>query len=313
MTKKRVRIRNLKYQLNRCVVENFKEGMDKHSDKKNKVEKGTKIYSYDDRKNLRDFAANLANFMSEYHQEVKLATEIKSEHIQSFLNKRAETCNDESLEQYVSKADKMRNLINITFPKSSIEKFDIKAPASVVTKQVKKNKQITREHYKLVENNIKGNGLKAIELASEFGLRVSEITKLQKRDIDLDKREVRVIDSKGGRSRKITIETQEQWKVAVEMKERVIGDDYQRIVPIKENGVNMSITRAMQKCDLDKEYTGNKVHSFRKLYAQESFNRYRDEGYSIKESLGKVSERLGHSIERGEDKDLINRYVKDIK
>ena len=305
--------RNLKYQLKYCVEKNFKEGMDKYSDKKNSVDKGIKVYSYADRKNLIDFTANFANFIKENYEEIKMVKDIKSEHIQDFLNLKSETCTRETLEQYVSKSNKMRNLINITYPKSYVEKFDIEVPVSSSSKQVVKDKQITREHYDLIKDNIKGNGLKAVELATNFGLRVSEITKLQKRDIDLDKREVRVIDGKGQRSRNIPIETKDQWRVAIEIKEITQGDDYQRIVPIRANGVNMSITRAMEKSNLDREYVGNKVHSFRKLYAQESFDRDRDEGYSIKESLGRVSERLGHSVERGEDKELINRYVKNIK
>ena len=305
--------RNLKYQLKYCVEKNFKEGMDKYSDKKNKVQKGIKVYSYADRKNLIDFTANFSNFMKENYEEVKMVKDIKSEHIQNFLNLKSESCTNETLEQYVSKANKVRNLINKTYPKSPIDKLDIKAPVSNSSKQSVKDKQITREHYKLIENNIRGNGLKAIELGATFGLRVSEVVKLQKRDIDLDKREIKIIDGKGRRSRDIPIETPEQWRIAVEIKERVIGDEYQRVVPIKPNGVNMSIQRAMEKCNLDREYVGNKIHSFRKLYAQESFDRDRNGGYSIKESLGRVSERLGHSEERGEDKELINRYVKNIK
>lgn len=305
--------RNLKYQLKHCVDRNFKKGMDKYSDKKNKVEKGKKIYSFSDRTNLIDFTANFANFMKENYSEIRLVEEIKSEHIQSFLNLKSENCTNETLEQYVSKANKMRNLINETYKNSYVERFDIKAPASKSSKQVIKDKQVTREHYDLIKEHIKGNGLKAVELATNFGLRVSEITKLQKRDIDLEKREIKIVDSKGKRDRDIPIETPQQWKVAIEIKEMVQGDQYQRIVPIKENGVQMSIQRAMEKCDLDKEYVGNKVHSFRKLYAQETFDRDREEGYSIKESLGRVSERLGHSEERGQDKELISRYVKDIK
>lgn len=306
--------RNLKHQLLNCVKNNFKEGMDKHSDKKNNVDKGVKIYSYSDRKNLIDFTANFANFMRENYKDVKMAKDIKSEHVQNFLNLKSKTCTNETLEQYVSKANKMRNLINRTYISSpNIPSFDIKAPASVSSKQATKDKQITREHYELVKRNIKGNGLKAVELATNFGLRVSEITKLQKRDIDLEKREIKVVDGKGGRDRDIPIETPAQWKIAVEIKESVGGDDYQRIVPIKPNGVNMSIQRAMEKCKIDKEYVGNKVHSFRKLYAQEAFDRDREAGYSIEKSLGRTSERLGHSVERGEDKELINRYVKNIK
>lgn len=304
--------RNLKYQLKNCVDKNFKPGMDKHSDKKNKVEKNKKIYGYTDRKNLIDFTANFANYMRENYSEVKMAKDITSEHAQSFLNEKSKSCTSATLEQYTSKLNKMCNLVNLTYKGSNL-KFDIATPASNSSKQVIRDKQITKEHYELIKENIKGNGLRAIELSRGFGLRVSEITKLQKRDIDLKHNIVRVIDGKGGRDRDIPIETPKQVEIAHRMLSEVRGDEFQSIVPITSNGVNMAFTRALEKVGLREEYNGNKIHSVRKLYAQESFERYREDGESIESVLGKVSERLGHSEERGKDKDLINRYIKDIK
>lgn len=304
--------RNLKYQFKTCIDKNFKPGMDKHADKKNKVEKNKKIYGYTDRKNLIDFTANFANFMKENYTDIKLVKDIKSEHAQNFLNEKAKTCTEATLEQYTSKLNKMCNLINLTYKMSNL-KFDIATPASNSSKQIIRNKQITKEHYELVKENIRGNGLKALELSRAFGLRVSEITKLQKRDIDLNNNLVKVIDGKGGRDRDVPISTTKQFEVANRILNSVKGNRFQSIVPITPNGINMSFTRALEKVDLKDEYNGNKIHSVRKLYAQETFNKYREDGDSIEKALGKVSKDLGHSEERGKDKDLINRYIKDIK
>lgn len=304
--------RNLKYQLKTCIDKNFKPGMDKHSDKKNKVEKNKKIYGYTDRKNLIDFTANFANFMRENYADIKLVKDIKSEHAQSFLNEKAKTCTEATLEQYTSKLNKMCNLVNLTYKMSNL-KFDIATPASSSSKQIIRDKQITKEHYELVKENIRGNSLKALELSRAFGLRVSEITKLQKRDIDLNNNLVRVIDGKGGRDRDVPISTAKQFEVANRILNSIKGDGFQSIVPITSNGINMSFTRALEKVNLKDEYNGNKIHSVRKLYAQETFDRYRENGDSIEKALGKVSKDLGHSEERGTDKDLINRYIKDIK
>ena len=303
--------RNLKYQLKTCVDTNFKPGMDKHSDKKNKVEKNKKIYGYSDRKNLIDFTANFAGFMKENYSEVKMVKDINSEHAQSFLNEKSKLCTRATLEQYTSKLNKMCNLVNLTY-KTNL-KFDIGTPVSKSGNQIIRDKQITKEHYELVKENIKGNGLKGIELSRAFGLRVSEITKLQKRDIDLKNNFIRVKDGKGGRDRKVPINTAYQVEIAEKMLESVCGDEYQAIVPITPNAVNMSFARALERVGLKSEYVGNKIHSVRKLYAQETFDRYRKNGDTIEKALGKVSVNLGHSRERGKDKDLINRYVKDIK
>ena len=304
--------RNLKYQLKNCVDKNFKPGMDKHSDKKNKVEKNKKIYGYSDRKNLIDFTANFANFMKINYSNVKMVKDINSEHAQSFLNEKSKMCTRATLEQYTSKLNKMCNLVNLTYKGSNL-KFDIATPVSNSGNQIIRDKQITKEHYELVKENIRGNGLKGIELSRAFGLRVSEITKLQKRDIDLKNNIVRVKDGKGGRDRSIPISTPKQLEVAQRMLNSVRGDEFQAIVPVTDNAVNMAFTRALEKVNLKEEYNGNKIHSVRKLYAQETFDRYREDGYNIESSLGKVSKDLGHSEERGKDKDLINRYIKDIK
>lgn len=304
--------RNLKYQLKTCVEKNFKEKMDKHSDKANNERKNIKVYSYSDRKNLIDFTANFANFMKENFNEIKFVKDIKSEHAQAFLNEKAQICTRATLEQYTSKLNKMCNLINSTYKSSNIN-FDIATPESKSSKQVLKDKQITVEHYELVKNNMRGNGLNALELARNFGLRVSEITKLQKRDIDLENKVVRVIDGKGGRDRNVPIETPRQLNFATKLLNSIKGDKFQRVVEVKDNAVNMAFTRALEKVGLKEEYNFNKIHSVRKLYAQEQFNICRKKGLSIKESLGRVSVNIGHSEERGQDKELINRYVKDIK
>ena len=49
--------RNIKYQFKYCIDTHFREGMDKHSMKRNGKD-NSKIYSYADRKNLIDLDSN---------------------------------------------------------------------------------------------------------------------------------------------------------------------------------------------------------------------------------------------------------------
>lgn len=303
--------RNLKYQFKTCIEKNFKEKMDKHSIKKNKQMNKTRIFSFSDRKNLIDFTANLSNWMKENYSEIKLVKDINSKHIQEFLNEKAKECSQATLNQYSSKIRKMSNLINSTY-KTNI-KYDFKTPKSSSGKQILRDQQMKLENYKRIHEIMRNgsNGQKAIEIGKNFGLRVSEITKLQKRDIDLDKKEILVKDAKGGRDRTVHFNTEEQIKVAIKLYNSV-SRDLDRIVAVKENSINMALNRAMKKLNIKNEYKETSFHSIRKLYAQQEYDRLRNKGNSIEMACRKVSEQLGHSAERGLDEKLIRRYIKNI-
>lgn len=303
--------RNLKYQFKTCIEKNFKEKMDKHSIKKNKQMNKTRIFSFADRKNLIDFTANFSNFMKENHKEIKLVKDINSNHIQEFLNEKAKNCSQATLREYSSHIRKMSNLINSTY-KTNI-KYDFKTPQSKSGKQILRDQQMKLEDYKRIHEIMRNssNGQKAIEIGKNFGLRISEITKLQKRDIDLEKKEILIKDAKGGRNRTVHFNTEEQIKVATKLYNSV-ARGLDRIVAIKENSINMALNRAMKKLNIKNKYKETSFHSIRKLYAQQEYDRLRNEGNSIEMACRKVSEQLGHSAERGLDEKLIRRYIKNI-
>lgn len=308
MKGKRVRIRDIRQQLLHTVNKNFKENMDKDSLKKEGKIDNTKIYSYADRRNLVKFTSNIAHFLKEKHPEVRLATEIKTEHVQEFLNLKAQTCSKATIEQYVSKANKMQNLINKTF--GSNNKLVLEIPKT--KKEVYRDKQLSAEHYKLLKKSIKNdNILKSIEAAKNFGLRVEDISSLRKGDIDIEKKIVKVIDSKGGRNRIVKLKTKEQLEVAKKLFNSKLALT-ERIVPIKPDSINKGLNREMTKLGIKENYINTGIHAIRKLYAQEEFNRCRNKNMSLEKARSIVSEQLGHSKERGKDDELINRYIKNL-
>lgn len=303
----RNRIRSMRQQLINAIDKNFKPGMDKHSIKNEVGSNNTRIYSYSDRRNLVKFTSNFSNWIKENHGEVRLATQIKSEHVQEFLNLKAETCSKSTIEQYVSKANKMQNLINATY--NSSNKLVLEIPRT--KREVYRDKQMTLEHYKILQKNMSGNGLKALECAKNFGLRVEDISSLRKGDIDLDKKIVNVIASKGGRDRTVKLKTKEQLEVAESLYNSKLALT-ERIVPIKPDSINKALSRAMEKLNIKEEYKKTGIHAIRKLYAQEEYNRCRNKGMSIEKSRAIVSKQLGHSEDRGKDDVLMGIYVKNL-
>ena len=301
--------RNIQYQLTYSVYNNFKESMDKHAAKNQEEKDAAKIYSYEYRRNLIKYSNSLGKYMKVNFPEVKYAVDINSEHIQSFLNAHIYSCTQDTLNGYMSYSNKVCNLINKTY--NSSNKYILEKPISQSSYQSVKDKMIPREIYNELHKHLNRNGQVAIELSSHFGLRVSDVTKLQKRDIRLEQKEIFIKNSKGGRDRRIPIETSKQWNIAVSIKENTQGNHFQRVVPIQSESIQKEIDRKMKKMGIDKEYKTVKLHGFRKLYAQETYDRFRDVGDNDKKALGKVSERLGHSFKRGEDKELQRTYVKN--
>lgn len=301
--------RNLKYQFLYAINFNFKEKMDKHSLKRQGKMDNTRIFSYADRKNLIDFSSNFANFMKANHPNVKLAKNIKAEHIQEFLNEKSKRCSRKTLEQYASKINKLENVLNATYGDS----FCYKGYFIPVAQENTKIRQIgmdINDFRKLRQafSNTNSCAKVGIELAHRAGLRVSEITKLQYKDIDLENNVIKVIDSKGKRSRDIPIQKQDL-NYFTELK--AMGKNVNsRVCPVQAGSINTAIRRKLHEIGLADRYEKTTIHAIRKMYAQDRFNTLRNEGNSIQKSLAIVSSELGHGENR---KELMTHYVLDIK
>lgn len=299
--------RNLKWQFLNAINSNFKEGMDKHSIKADGLMDKTRIFSYADRENLKDVASNFSNFMKENYSDVKMVKDIKPEHIQSFLNNKSDNCSRKTLEQYGSKFNKLENIVNNTYNINANYKGFV-VPAGKENTKIR-NVAMTKNDFKKLENgfaNSKSNAKEAIQLSAKLGLRVSETVKLQGRDIDLNKGTVFVKDGKGGRDRHIPIRAEDKGYFA-NLKASV--GETERICPVQSDSINKAVQRCMERVGISEKYQDTSIHSIRKMYAQEQFNSYREQGMEIDKALGAVSVDLGHSENRLE---LMKEYVLNI-
>ncbi|MGL5149791.1 MAG: tyrosine-type recombinase/integrase [Clostridium sp.] len=305
--------RNLKYQFKNSIDNNFKEGMDKHSLKHSEGLGNGRIFSYSDRKNLIDFSCNFANYIKENFSEIKMARDISSEHIQSFFNEKATSCSKATLEQYRSKLCKLQTIVNNTYDINVNYSRGYILPITEENSNKIRDIAMSNNDYNRLQEVISDSNSSAkigIELSARFGLRVSEVVKIQGRDIDLQNNTISIVDSKGGRDREIKIEREQDRSYCESIKEYI--EERQRLVPIREDSVNVFLKRSLQKCNLDSKYSECKtgIHSIRKMAAQNYYDRCRENGNSIKESLQMTSEWLGHGKDRME---LMNEYIANIK
>ena len=311
--------RNLKYQFKYAIEQSCRMGADKHSMKNNKAEngnKGSRTLSYSDRKNLIDVSSNFANWMRENNPEVKELKDINSNHVQEFLNQKAQTCTSATINQYQSKFAKLEKVVNDTYTKANVSYTNTVTPTSSNNTEKLRSKSMTDSDYNKLNNYATNNCrsdncAKAIQLGYHAGLRVSEISKLQQRDIKINSDSsatVHIANSKGARDRDIHITNKDSVQALTKIRDSVVNP-YDRVVPIQSESINRAINRAMDRCNMQ-EYKAHKtsVHSLRKSFAQREYDRYKDEGLEPKQAWDRVSEELGHGKNRD---DLYKAYIEN--
>ncbi|WP_183546536.1 tyrosine-type recombinase/integrase [Methanococcus maripaludis] len=307
----RNRTRSLKQQFRYAIVDSsFKEHLDKHSLRNaNENDNTWRVYSYSEKNNLMDLSSNFCKFLKEEHTEVKQLKDITEVHVQEFLNFKADVCTTETLYNYRSRFRKIALCINHAFNSCSLKISNVVIPQSLVGKS-KRNLTMTEEHASLLLNYCKNSDAKAaigVRFALMFGLRVSEVTKIMGKDIDLEKMTLHIHKSKGGLSRDIPIA-----KVHLEFLKGIKNqfDENQRICPLKNNSINTFIYRVFKLHGIkDYKDARTSVHAIRKLWAQKLYDRLRHSGKTIKEACEEVSIQLGHGKDR---KDVVNRYISNI-
>jgi integrase len=312
---------SLKHQFLTAIDRNFNEsGSDKHSAKGGQ-HSGTeetmgRVWSYAERKSLIDISSQLAVYCKDTFG-IKQIKDITANNIQDFLKNKASECNHNTLENYVSRLNKMEVLINKTFSSANVDwRGNIVAPTSEISMSGKtRNIWMDKVHFEQILDYGKDSKSLApigVELAGMFGLRVSECEKLQLRDINFNKMIVHIHQSKGGKSRDIPMTHEQTERLKDIINERELTNGTDKIVGIKAESINRWLNRACSSEELKlNQYCDSKsgIHSIRKMWAQEQYDNFRNEGYSRKESIDKVSMLLGHGENR---RDIAEAYIKSM-
>ena len=286
--------RNLKYQFLNAIEKNFREGVNKHSLKKEHSKKGNEIFSYSQRKNLIDLSSNFANYMKENHSEVKFVKDVNKEHIQEFLNSKREVCSQATLDNYQAQFNKLESVVNYTYNTNvdyhSIKTISIKNGGGKI-----RNDMLSKQDYNKLMQSTNTNFTNALSLSYNFGLRASECAKVQGKDFRNDG--LHIVDSKGKRSRIIPYEDKQQ----IALKEKF--ENMQRICNCRTQSLQQAFNRAKQSLGINSK---SDFHASRKAYATNKFKEYREQGEDVQQSLDHVSKNLGHNENRNK---LMQAYI----
>ena len=152
-----------------------------------------------------------------------------------------------------------------------------------------------------------------VEIAEQFGLRASEIVKLEVRDVDFADHVLHIIDSKGGKDRDLPMSPDQEGMFREHIAAKGLTGDTDRLVPIRADSVCDLLSKNLDKTGHG-EYKSAKtsIHAVRKMVAQQHYIKgiqdYLAKGESFKDAekhaLRDTSNFLGHGDNR-----TIGEYV----
>lgn len=305
------KIRPLKHQLEYAVTANKAIGQSKHADKgqgKNGVRHDGRSYSYRAAEARIKLAKQFGEYMRDVYPEIKLAKDIKAEHINNFLKTKS-GCSEYTLMTYASNLRSIVKAVEKTYHVDlNIKKNDIKVPeeqkTAVRTREMDE-KDILRVHASFIP---KSNGDRAMTISRCCGARAEEIVTLRKRDIYTKGDDLYIhLKGKGGRERDVRVVDKDQGRRLLELTEYM--EDDQRVVPIKVDSIEKSLTRHLKSVGLKDKYENTGFHAMRKTWAQQVYDDYRKD-HTKQQSIEYVNEQLGHGAER--DVALLGRYVHNM-
>lgn len=300
-----MREEKLFYQFYKAIERCFKPGVDKHSYKKSKATK-VKIFSYADRRNIIKTTNLLSSFIEENYSNIKYIKDITNKEIKAFFDEKSVYCTRNTLINYKYCIKKLEKMIKQELNLNVDYMSNIKIKTS---NNILRDVELSQKDLEVLLREAEKSNSKAvvaIKIAALFGCRVSEINKLQGRDIDLKKMILNIVDSKGKRSREIKISTKDQLELCKSIKNSV--GDYERVCSLREDSINTYIRRTLLKKNINvynEKKTG--VHAIRKYYAKRDYIKNIEKTSSEKKAWAQTSMNLGHGSSR---KTLINTYVK---
>ena len=290
---------SLRYQFISSLDNSFNPNLNKHSYKKGNCDK-QKIASYRYRRNLYNFSNNLVNYLRDNFNDVRNIKDIQDYHIYAFFKEKEECCSYRTLIQYRSYINVLDRCImqNLHF-KANLYKGvpEIKKPVGKSEQDLKvRNLYMKQEHINAIleyKKNSKSPALMGLRVSNLFGLRASEIVNIRPRDFDLEDGTFKVI-GKGGKTRVLKLETQEQYDLATEILDKYNNDE--KLVPLRPDSYNKFIKDSLHNLGIyeyDKAKTGN--HAIRKKVAIENIKKDMANGIAEKEAYERESKRLGHN------------------
>lgn len=308
-------------------------------DSKNRDVFRKNIYGQKHYRDIDKIASELGQWIRSTHPEIRMITDITSRIIAEFVSSKACVNCDQSLKKIKSLLMKLETICISAFPHSVISwnVSEISTPPSRKTGGYHKDLAMDRETADLIEKTMRetqrSRAWLGVSIGGRIGLRVEETSLMQVERFVLfpksgDPNNIYGFGyydllpgdgSKGNRPRVCPIHTAEDREEIIRLLSKyvlrlsgyVVTSTRQPDTPLDPESINRQIGRAMKKIGLNfyQDYLGDKMHSWRKMYAQQTWDIQRRRFHATKEEArAAVNTELGH----GENRiNLCDVYVKN--
>ena len=274
--------------------------------RKNKVDTTDKVFSYKERESLIKLGYQIDKFMKKNYPDIKNVNEITAEHMQSFLNVKANTNNKNSLISIKSNLNKLDKVSSKRYKtKSGYFMCGVTTPKTTCKNNIRQNVSATPKDWSKIEKEMKSSRSKAnnlIRLGYNLALRVESLSNMRACDFDFKNELVHIVDDKGKRDRTLKM-------TDVELCKEIVGirRGKEKITKMKPDSINRQFRRLCDRAGITKlKEAKTGIHALRKgracIYAKE----LKDSGMDREAVLGEVSRFLGHRTSR---RDVLRKYL----
>ncbi len=299
--------RNITAQLKYALQDNTHFGESKRAYKNQHNGKtNERVFGIKTAKKEVDDIKSLGKFLKENYPDVRMAKDINSKHVQSWINANTANWSNQTILNKISTMHKLEQQINATYHANI--KWELHRQTSLKRENVR-NVAFTREDLNRTEQylkNGKSQALKALQITARCGLRVNEVACLKAEHINLDKNVIEIRE--GAKNNK--------WRdVPIRPGDRAFFADLKRNCEtvyvtdgVQPNSLNRGIRRAMHSLGISNKYKVTTEHAIRKMYATERMTEEQAAGRNERDAWCIVQQELGHG--KNFRQELYNTYVK---
>lgn len=290
----------------------------------NNGETNEKVFGLKYAQDLYKTMGQLCYYLKTNCPEVRWVKDIRQEHLQGFLQEKSNSCNINTLGKIKSHIGKLEKICKAEYGRMDWKADKLALPAIIDCPADLKTYVATKTDYLKTKADMQDNGRseawKAVVLSRYAGLRVNETAEVKigrftptggKWGCGTVTLQGKEDGTKGGRWRTVDILTPEARTALAEAFEERSGGVY--VIqqtdgsPLKPDSITRALERSAKRTGVDlPKY--NRNHSYRKLFAQESYDAARATGMTKREALDYANHQLGHGDNR---KDLSDRYVQN--
>lgn len=326
--------RNLRQQLRYAIANGKALGHSKRSAKfdLNRNYLRQHIFGQKHYRDLDLLASRLGRWITESHPEIRFVHKITHQIIQEYVNIQITGSNDQTLSKLKSYLVKIEELCKAAYPYSYVS-WDVKhitIPVSTKTNGYHKTHVMDRETSLRIVIAMRqtqhSNAWIAVDIGGRLGLRVEEASMMKIERFHFHQCPENTYGygfydlqpgdgSKGNRPRIVPIHTAEDRDRIQEIlfslgrSEGYVCTNtrYKKPTPLNPESIARQIARGLKELSLPlyESYLGDKLHSWRKMYARETYDLQRRLfGASKERALEIVNTELGHSGNRRELNDV---------